>query len=136
MNTTIDVAIKRLTTTKINMTKASAEVIKGYKSKTSAERLKQFDNYTKKTENNTFIIVESSNKLKNHEYDEWYKNYISGDSGIWVGSGVEDQYLINIDSSGKEIINNCGSSFGYIIKNNNPILVKLLEMKDKGEEDE
>lgn len=45
-------------------------------------------------ENFVFIIIENPTRFKNHEYDSWYKNYISGDSGIWVGNGIEAQYLL------------------------------------------
>ena len=84
--------------------------------------------------NYNFVIVDNATRIKNHEYDEWYKNYITGDTGIWVGNGINDQYLINVNSTGQEIINNCGESFGYAIKQENPKLIKLLGMKEKGEE--
>ena len=85
-------------------------------------------------ENYNFIIVDNAIRLKNHEYDEWYKEYISGDTGIWVGNGISDQFLITINSSDNNLINNCGESFGYAIRQGNPNLVKLLGMKEKGEE--
>ena len=84
----------------------------------------------------SFIIVDNATKLKNHEYDEWYKNYIAKEDGIWVGNGIEDQYLISISSEERRLANNCGNSFGYVVKKETPYLVKLLEMKEKGEEDE
>ena len=74
--------------------------------------------------------------MKNHEYDEWYKNYNIGNSGIWVGNGIDDQYLISVDVNGNQIINNCGSSSGYVIKQNQATLIKLLEMKEKGDVNE
>lgn len=89
-----------------------------------------------KTEKYSFILVENATRLKNHEYDDWYKNYIMGDSGIWVGNGIDDQYLLEVNSSGKDVVNNCGVSFGYVIKQGEPILVKLLGMKEKGEDNE
>ena len=85
-------------------------------------------------ENYNFIIIDNAIRLKNHEYDEWYKEYISGDTGIWVGNGISDQFLITINSSDTDLINNCGESFGYVIKQGNPSLVKLIGMKEKGEE--
>ena len=84
-------------------------------------------------ENYTFIIVESLFKLKNHEYDEWYKNYVPKDSGIWVGNGINDQYLLRFDSNSKDIINNCGESFGYLIKQEQASIIKLIGMKDIGD---
>ena len=87
-------------------------------------------------ENYNFIIVDTSSKLKNHEYDEWYKVYISGEDGIWIGSGVDDQYLIRAATSGKNIVNNCGPSFGYVIKQSEVTMIKLLGSKEEGDENE
>lgn len=85
-------------------------------------------------ENYNFIIIDNFNKLKNRQYDEWYKKYILGDSGIWVGNGINDQYLINTNCNRNDLINNCGNSFGYVIENERPILIKLLGMIDEGDE--
>ena len=84
--------------------------------------------------NYTFIIADSVFKLKNHEYDDWYKEYITKDSGIWVGNGISDQYLIRLNSSNRNLVNNCGESFGYLVKQEEAVLVKLIGMKDAGEE--
>ena len=85
-------------------------------------------------ENYSFVIIDNASKLKNREYDEWYKEYVSGDTGIWIGNGISDQYLINVNTANKEVINSCGDSFGYVIKQEEPYLIKLLGMKQKGEE--
>ncbi len=87
-------------------------------------------------QNVRMIIVESVNKLKNHEYDEWFKAYVSKDNAIWVGNGINNQYLITINSDRRKIVNNCGESFGYVVKQGNTDFVKLLGMKDVGDEDE
>ena len=89
-----------------------------------------------KMENCNFIFIDNSLKLKNHEYDEWYKSYVSGDTGIWVGNGIEDQYLIKTSMKSRERINNCGISFGYTIDQGETTLIKLLEMKENGDIDE
>lgn len=86
--------------------------------------------------NYSFVLIDNFNKIKSHEYNEWYKNYVSGDSGIWVGNGVGNQYLIKVSASYKSMPNNCGNSFGYLIKQENATMIKLLGMKEKGEEDE
>lgn len=84
--------------------------------------------------NYNFIIVENATKLKNHSYDEWYKEFIPGDTGIWVGNGITEQYAININLRDKNIINRCGESFGYAIRRENATMVKLLGMKENGDE--
>ena len=83
----------------------------------------------------SFIIMENVNKLKNHEYESWYKNYVAGDSGIYIGNGIDDQFAISI-SDRKGIVNNCGRSFGYVIKNGNPVLIKLVGLRETGDENE
>ncbi len=84
----------------------------------------------------SFIFVENANKFKTHEFEEWYKDYITKENGIWVGNGIDNQYLININSRRKDLVNNCGRSFGYVIKDGIAILLKLLEMKENGDDDE
>lgn len=83
--------------------------------------------------NYNIILAESITKLKKHTYDEWYKNYISGDSGIWIGNGITDQYTIVVNLKDKNIINRCGDSFGYIIKRENVDMIKLLGIKENGD---
>lgn len=98
-----------------------------------------FEANMKKLEENgnySFILVENANKLKSHEFEPWYKNYITKEDGIWIGNGIDNQYLININSNRRELKNNCGRSFGYIIKDGMAVLIKLLEMKEDGDEDE
>lgn len=79
----------------------------------------------------TFIVIDNSSKMKEHSYDEWYDKNI-----IWVGNEIEEQYLLEVNASRKEVVNNCGCSFGYINKKNKTVMIKLLEMKEKREEDE
>ncbi len=86
--------------------------------------------------NYSFIIAESSAKLKDCSYDPWYKTYVENNKGIWVGNGFEDQYIINYETNRRLIDNNCGPSFGYLVKSNKATMVKLLEMKEKSEDDE
>ena len=102
-------------------------------------KVSEFNQTLKKIEekgNCNFIFGESVIKLKNHEYDEWFKNYISKDNSIWVGSGLNNQYLITINSDRRKIKNNCGNSYGYIIKQGEAHMIKLLNMKDDGDENE
>ena len=80
-----------------------------------------------------FIIVETVNKLKNHEYDNWYKSYVSNDFGIYVGNGIDDQYLISIDDR-QDLVNNCGRSYGYIVRQGIPTLIKLLGMRESSDD--
>ena len=96
------------------------------------DSLKKMEEYN----NCNIIMVDSVSKIKNHEYDEWFKNYVSKDNAIWVGNGINNQYLITINSDRRQSVNNCGTSYGYVIKQGEAHMSKLLGMKDSGEEDE
>lgn len=85
---------------------------------------------TERFNNLKYIIVESALKLKAHQYEKWYKDNVLGDSGIWVGSGIDNQYVIPIETNRKEIDNSCGESYGYVVKQGRPNLVKLLGIKE------
>ena len=98
----------------------------------------EWHNILRKSETNTnmsFILVDSSAKIKNHEYDDWYKEYLTGEDGIWVGNGIDDQYVFGLIST-RKAVNNCGPSYGYSINAGQETLVKLLGIKDKGDDDE
>ena len=98
----------------------------------------EFKEMLQKSEYNSnmcFVIVENAIKIKNHEYDDWYKDYLTGEDGIWVGNGIDDQYVFGLNST-KYIINNCGPSYGYAITSGQETLVKLLGIKDKGDDDD
>ena len=96
------------------------------------EILKKFE----QDEKCNFIIAENAIRLKNHEYDEWYKTYVTGDTGIWIGNGITDQYLISLNNNitDKAIVNNCGRNFGYVIRQGNATAIKLLGMKSEGDD--
>lgn len=79
--------------------------------------------------NTNLIFVDSANKMKELEYEDWYKKYVSGEDGIWIGNGVDEQYLINI-SDRKDINNNCGKSMAHVIKDGSVTQIKLLGAKD------
>lgn len=83
--------------------------------------------------NCNFIIVDSATRIKNRQYDNWYKKYVSGDNGIWIGDGLNDQYILNI-SDRRIIDNNCGNSFGYIVKKGNITLLKFLGLTESSSE--
>ena len=87
-------------------------------------------------ENFSFVIVDNVAKIKGCQYDSWYKEYITGDTGIWVGNGINDQYLLSVNSSGKRINSECGQSYGYLVWQGKPTCIKLLGMNEEGEDDE
>jgi len=72
-----------------------------------------------------FIFIDIPGNFKKYEYEEWYKNNIDPNNGIWVGDGVTQQYVLKtlIQPSG---ITDIEKDYGIVILNGIPKIVKLL----------
>ena len=90
---------------------------------------------TEESKNCNFIIVENTNKLKAHEFEDWYRTYVTKDNGIWIGNGVENQYTLTITSERRFIKNNCGRTFGYVVKQGVGTLIKFLGISEEVEDE-
>ena len=83
-----------------------------------------------------YILIDSISKFNNHTYSEWFKNYGSDGNGVWLGNGVNEQYLLKTTSPAYKMSNMCGISYGYVFEKGKPSLTKLLGMKESREENE
>ena len=81
----------------------------------------------------SIIAMDTSNKLKNHEYDSWYRKYSSEENGIWLGNGINDQYLLNANLPLRERDNNCGMAFAYSINPRRTVEIKVIGMQNSEE---
>ena len=86
--------------------------------------------------NVSFIIVDTAVKIKEHKYDDWYSEFVLDDNVIWIGNGIDDQYILEVNAPRREVSNNCGCSFGYFNKKDKTVMLKLLGMKEKREEED
>ena len=83
-----------------------------------------------------YIIFENAKVLNDFKFSDWYKNYSVENTGLWMGNGVDEQYLLRPNSSKYKLVNSKGNSYGYYFKKGVPYLIKLLGMVEKGEDDE
>ena len=83
-----------------------------------------------------YVIIDSTINLNNYCHFEWYKKYVTNSTGIWLGSGVSEQYILKSSLSSVKLLNNCGICYGYNFMNGKPALIKLLGMKEVDEENE
>ncbi len=89
-----------------------------------------FQNAISDTKNfglDNYIIIDSSDKLKNSAYDAWYKESIDDSQGIWLGNGISEQYTLKLLSTPRELREEIDEDFGYIVKNGKATLVKLVQ---------
>lgn len=74
-----------------------------------------------------FVIVDSSEKIKNISYEQWYKQTFNQANGLWLGSGVLDQFTIKLASSPRHLRSELKKGFAILIEKGRPNIIKLLE---------
>ena len=73
-----------------------------------------------------FIIIDNLNNIKSIAYDDWFKNSIDLGEGIWIGSGLGDQFTLKVTTSSRELREEIDSKFGYVITRGKAVQVKLI----------
>jgi S-DNA-T family DNA segregation ATPase FtsK/SpoIIIE len=74
-----------------------------------------------------FIVAESAANLTQFTVESWYKTHITGNAGIWVGSGISSQYRLKINAYPSDYNAEIGSDFGFVIQNSAIASVKFLQ---------
>ncbi|ETI69497.1 type VII secretion protein EssC [Neobacillus vireti] len=81
------------------------------------------------------IIGDQADRINSISYESWFKNQVSQSDGIWVGSGITDQYVLKTNKTTSEMYQEIPNDFGYVIKKGKPVLVKLLSSAAASEEE-
>lgn len=80
---------------------------------------------------NMFIVIgESSKALATYNFERWYKNNASQNDGVWVGSGIADQYYLKLSKTTSEMNAELTQQFGFVVNGAKAIKVKLLTEGD------
>ena len=101
--------------------------LKNRLSDTNKGTLDNFFDTAKELDKFNIIFVDTVDKYKKMEYDNWYRNIITQNFGIWLGSGITDQFAIKLNKTTKDLYEDVGNSFGYIVERGIPTQVKLLQ---------
>ncbi len=73
------------------------------KSKLSDDKkLNELTSLIKKNEEIPMILIDDALKLKQYQFDDWYKDLFGNAEGVWIGSGVSDQTLLKTTGFNKE----------------------------------
>lgn len=76
---------------------------------------------------NIFIVIaETSKNVSSFNYEKWYVSNASQSDGIWIGSGVADQYYIKLNKTTSEMNEEIPASFGYSINSGKAVKTKLI----------
>ena len=105
-----------------------------FKNKLSAENQTEFD-VIFKDDNQlnliNYIIVDTVDSIKKYSYDDWFKNNVNSTNGIYIGNGINDQILININKKIPELKEDLPNNFGIVVKKGTPACIKFVEKYDK-----
>jgi len=72
------------------------------------------------------IIIENNTMMKKHSIHNWYRKHISGLEGVWIGDGFTDQYAIKVNKLTRDLYEEIGLDYGYIVTKGKAILIKVL----------
>lgn len=61
------------------------------------------------------------------ECQAWYKPHVDGNNGLWIGSGISNQYRLTANKKPKEYSAEIEAPFGFVIRNSVGIFVKFLQ---------
>ena len=86
----------------------------------SAEDKNKFINIINKSKDSLkvhFIFIDIPSGFKPYEFEAWYKATINPSTGLWVGDGFAEQYLLKPTKVIQDYYEIIGNDFGYIIEN-------------------
>lgn len=74
-----------------------------------------------------FLVCETLSALNPFTAENWYKEHIKGNSGIWIGSGLNSQYRLIVKNKPQELNSELENGFGFLVKQATAVLVKFLQ---------
>ena len=87
------------------------------------EILKQLNN----KDNFSLIFIDSSTNIKKLEFEDFYRNNVNNNRGIWIGNGITEQMILKCGRMPREYRETVTNKFGYVIENGIIRKVKLLD---------
>lgn len=79
------------------------------------------------------IIGEKAKALSAVSYEKWYKNHISGTDGIWIGSGITEQYQLKPTKTTGGMREEITPEYGYSLRKGKAVRIKLLNEETEDE---
>lgn len=71
--------------------------------------------------------IKAAEIFNSEECQTWYKDHVDGNNGLWIGSGISDQYRLAARKKPREYSADIDAPFGFVIKNSTATFVKFLQ---------
>ena len=72
------------------------------------------------------IHVMLIDNIKTTSYEPWYNTSFDLSEGLWIGSGISNQFTLRVITSARELDDEIEPSFGYIVEKGKATQVKLI----------
>lgn len=86
--------------------------------------------------NVNIIIAEQVKNISAVSFEKWYKANVSPSDGIWVGSGITEQYQMKANKTTSEMHEEISQEFGFSLVRGRCVKLKLLNSRMEVEDDE
>lgn len=84
--------------------------------------------------NINIVIAEQVKNIASMSFEKWYKANVSASDGLWIGSGITEQYQLKANKTTPEMHEDITPEFGYSLIKGKSVKLKLLY--NRAEEDE
>ena len=88
----------------------------------------------KNRKNIKVIFADAVSRIKSFEYEDFYKNNVQSIYGIWIGSGINDQFTIKSSTYTKLTRGQIPSGFGFNVTRSNATYIKVLDFYTKDDD--
>lgn len=78
-----------------------------------------------------FIIADNARSMSGFCYENWYREHISQIDGIWIGSGIAEQYQLKPNKITSDMREEISNDFAYILNKGKSVKVKILASKSE-----
>ena len=82
------------------------------------------------------IVGDRQKEIAALAYEKWFRTQVSPSDGLWIGSGISEQYVLKPLKITPEMRKPLPPAFGWSLQKGKAILVKFPGDRDTEEEDE
>lgn len=87
------------------------------------EILKQLNN----KDNFSLIFIDSATNIKKLEFEDFYRNNVNNNRGIWIGNGITEQMILKCGRMPREYRETINNKIGFVIENGLIRKIKVLD---------
>ena len=82
------------------------------------------------TRYNVFVVISDiSSMISTYNFEKWFVSNSLSNNGVWVGSGINEQYNLKLTKTSRELNDELSEEYGYLVKNGKANRVKVLNEK-------